>query len=45
MIKGTNNLIYEFVSSNTNEITKVATALHDALRGNAHFDVTKQFSL
>lgn len=34
MVKGTNNMIYEFVSEDTNEITKVATALHDALNGN-----------
>lgn len=34
MIKGTNNLIYEFVSKDANEITTVANALHDALSGN-----------
>lgn len=34
MVKETNNLIYEFISGDANEITKVVTALHNALRGN-----------
>lgn len=34
MIKGTNNMMYEFVSEDANEVTKVANALHDALSGN-----------
>lgn len=34
MIKGTNNMMYEFISEDVNEITKVANALHEALSGN-----------